>query len=246
MQQRLPSFRDTPIAFAHRGAKAHAPENTIEGFLLALKLGANGLETDAWITSDKVIVLDHDGVVRKWGRKTSIGDLRASQLPSHIPTLLEFYNRCGTNFDLSIDIKDVNAFQGVVDVSRESKFDLSRLWLCHHQLEVTLAARKNFTEIRMVDSSRLARIKEGVERRCAVLSESGVDALNMHVSDWTGGLTTLVHKFDLHAFGWDIQQPHLLEDGLRMGLDGLFSDHVDRLVDAYTMYIGHPPQFADL
>ncbi|MSZ18316.1 MAG: glycerophosphodiester phosphodiesterase, partial [Actinobacteria bacterium] len=43
MQQRLPSLVDEPIAFAHRGARAHAPENTISAFQLALKLGANGL-----------------------------------------------------------------------------------------------------------------------------------------------------------------------------------------------------------
>src|SRR5262249_9005601 len=43
VQQRLPSLLDPPIAFAHRGARAHAPENTIEAFRLALRLGATGL-----------------------------------------------------------------------------------------------------------------------------------------------------------------------------------------------------------
>ncbi|MGA1245091.1 MAG: glycerophosphodiester phosphodiesterase family protein, partial [Ilumatobacteraceae bacterium] len=63
MQQRLPSRLDPPIGFAHRGARAHAPENTLEAFLLAQRLGASGLETDAWITADGVVVLDHDGDV---------------------------------------------------------------------------------------------------------------------------------------------------------------------------------------
>ena len=242
MQQLLPSLRDTPIAFAHRGARAHAPENTLEAFLLALKLGANGLESDAWITSDNVIVLDHDGVVRRWGKKSAIKDVRAAQLPSHIPTLSEVYERCGTNFDFSIDVKDVDAFQGVVEDSRGSNFDLSRLWLCHYKLSVTLESRKKFDDVKIVDSSRFARIKEGIERRCATLSEAGVDALNMHVSDWSGGWTTLTHKFGLFAFAWDIQQEHLLDNSLRMGLDGLYSDHVDKLVDAYARYVGHPPQ----
>ena len=48
MQQRLPALRTPPIGFAHRGAKAHAPENTLEAFELALKLGATGLESDVW------------------------------------------------------------------------------------------------------------------------------------------------------------------------------------------------------
>jgi len=43
---------------------AHAPENTLGAFTLALRLGANGLESDAWTTADGHVVLDHDGVVK--------------------------------------------------------------------------------------------------------------------------------------------------------------------------------------
>jgi glycerophosphoryl diester phosphodiesterase len=64
VQQRLPSLLADPIAFAHRGAKAYAPENTLEAFALGLKLGANGLESDVWVTADGVPVFDHDGVVQ--------------------------------------------------------------------------------------------------------------------------------------------------------------------------------------
>ena len=39
---RLPSLRRPPIGFAHRGARAHAPENTLEAFQLALRLGRDG------------------------------------------------------------------------------------------------------------------------------------------------------------------------------------------------------------
>src|SRR4029079_3570744 len=77
VQQRLPSLLEHPIAFGHRGARAHAPENTLAGFELALKLGATGLESDVWVTADGIPVLDHDGVVRKsLGRTRPIGELR--------------------------------------------------------------------------------------------------------------------------------------------------------------------------
>ena len=74
MQQRLPSRIDPPITFAHRGARAHAPENTLEAFELALRLGASGLESDVWMTADGVAVLDHDGVVKKGLRKRPISE----------------------------------------------------------------------------------------------------------------------------------------------------------------------------
>jgi glycerophosphoryl diester phosphodiesterase len=64
----------------------------------------------------------------------------------------------------------------------------------------------------------------------------------MHFSDWTGGLTTLVHKFGLMAFGWDAQYDYVITDGLRMGLDAVYSDHVDTMVDAYSREIGHVPR----
>ena len=34
------------INYAHRGASAHAPENTMRAFRLGVALGANGIETD--------------------------------------------------------------------------------------------------------------------------------------------------------------------------------------------------------
>ena len=87
MQQRLPSLLDPPITFAHRGARAHAPENTLEAFELALRLGASGLESDVWLTADGVAVLDHDGVVKKGLRKRPISEFERAELPEHIPTL---------------------------------------------------------------------------------------------------------------------------------------------------------------
>ena len=59
-------------------------------------------------------------------------------------------------------------------------------------------------EVRLVDSTRLDRAKEG-ERRAATLAAKGIDAVNMHHLDWTGGLTTLFHRFGVLCFAWDAQ-----------------------------------------
>ncbi|MET0902947.1 MAG: glycerophosphodiester phosphodiesterase family protein, partial [Acidimicrobiales bacterium] len=75
MPTRLPSLRRPPIGFAHRGARADAPENTLEAFVLAVRLGATGLESDVWLTRDGEAVLDHDGVVRQGLRKRPIAEL---------------------------------------------------------------------------------------------------------------------------------------------------------------------------
>lgn len=232
MSNSFPPLRPTAILFAHRGARAYAQENTLDAFSLALRLGASGLETDAWLTSDGVVVLDHDGVVAHRFRKRAISESRRCDLPPHIPSLHDLFDVCGVGYELSIDIKDADAFQPTYDAAVAAGFDLSRLWLCHPDYRVLIEQRRRLEGVRLVDSTRLARIKEGPERRMATLRENGIDCINMHHSDWNGGLTTLAHKFGRHAFGWDMQHESTLAEGLRIGLDGVYSDYTDRLVDA--------------
>jgi glycerophosphoryl diester phosphodiesterase len=232
---RLPSLRKPPITFAHRGASAVAPENTLEAFRLALRLGATGLESDVWITADGEAVLDHDGVVGGRLRRRPIAAVARADLPSHIPSLGELYADCGTAFELSLDVKDDAVFDRVIEVARAAGDGaISRLWLCHWNWHVAAEWRTRSADVRLVDSTRLARMKKGPERRAAQLAEAGIDAVNMHHSDWTGGLTTLFHRFELCAFGWDAQFPRVLDGLLDMGIDGVYSDHVDVMVDAAT------------
>ncbi len=56
---------DWPVNFAHRGASARAPENTLEAFRLAVEAGAGGLELDVHMTLDKEIVVIHDATVER-------------------------------------------------------------------------------------------------------------------------------------------------------------------------------------
>lgn len=236
MPPRLAPLRPTPITFAHRGARAHAPENTLEAFRLALRLGASGLESDVWLTADGQAVLDHDGVVGRV-RKRPISSVDRSELPAHIPTLRELYDECGTGFELSLDVKDPAAIAEVVAVARDHDAE-SRLWLCHPDGELVATWRPLSPMAKLVESTRLRSIKEGLERRAARLSSDGIDAVNLHHSEWTGGLVTMVHRFGLFALGWDAQFERILVELLDSGIDGVFSDHVDVMVDVHRRFYG--------
>jgi glycerophosphoryl diester phosphodiesterase len=228
---RLPSLLVPPIAFAHRGARAHAPENTIEAFQLGLRLGATGLESDVWLTADGVAVLDHDGVVGSLLRRKPISSFLRADLPPHIPTLAELYETCGSAFELSLDIKDIEAVGEVVRVA-ETFGAASKLWICHGDHRLVASWRGLSGEVKLVDSTRRRRIDEGPERRAAALVEEGIDAVNMHRSDWNGGLIAMFHRFEIVTFAWDCQFNRVMDDLLDRGIDGVYSDHVDRLVDA--------------
>jgi glycerophosphoryl diester phosphodiesterase len=244
VQQRLPSLLDPPITFAHRGARAHAPENTLEAFELALRLGATGLESDVWMTADGVAVLDHDGVVKKGVRKRPIAEFERAELPAHIPSLLELLEKCGTGYSLSLDVKDPESAPAIVEVI--GRFDasmLERTWLCEPGLNRVIELRELFgdTPIRLLQTTRLERIKGTIERRAEYLARHRIDGINLHRTDWNGGLVALFHRFGLHTFGWDMQQEHELRDGLRMGLDAVYSDRVDLMTDAFHEEIGSRP-----
>ena len=73
---------------------------------------------------------------------------------------------------------------------------------------------------------------QGAERHAAQLRSSGIDAVNLHHSEWSAGQVTLFHRFTRLAFGWDAQHVRNIEALLRMGIDGLYSDHVDRMIDS--------------
>ena len=123
-------------------------------------------------------------------------------------------------------------------VRREWPGLLPRLWLCHPDVDELARLRPYDETVRLVNSTRLSRMKEGPERRAANLSGLGIDAVNLHHTDWTGGLTTLFHRFRRVCFGWDLQFEHQLRPALRMGIDGVFSDHVDVMVDAFRAELG--------
>lgn len=230
MPNRLPSRRVPPIGFAHRGARAHAPENTIEAFELALRLGATGLESDVWITADGQAVLDHDGVVGGRLRRRPMAGVDRSALPEHVPTLAELYAACGTGFELSLDVKDAAAFDQVVEVAGAVGAE-SSLWLCHPDWQ-TVASWRDRTEAKLVDSTRLKLLRDGPERRAAQLAAAGIDAINLHHSDWNGGTVALFHRFEVEALAWDCQHDRVLDEMLDAGIDGVFSDHVDRMMSA--------------
>ena len=239
MPPRISPLLTPPIGFAHRGARAHERENTLAAFTVALEMGATGLESDAWVTADGQAVLDHDGWMRsgRLRRRRAIADCHREELPDHIPTLAELYDACGTDFELSLDLKDASAASAVIDsvdaaAARAQQPLRERVWLCHPDVDTLVGLRERWPDVRLCNSTRLSRLDGGPERRAAVLAEAGIDSVNLHQTDWTGGLVTLFHRFEILCFGWDAQQPRVLAELLDMGIDAVYSDHVDRMRDA--------------
>jgi glycerophosphoryl diester phosphodiesterase len=212
------------IGFAHRGARAHAKENTLAAFTLALEMGANALESDVWVTADGVAVLDHDGEIDG----AEIWRFPFAELPPHIPKLVDLYRECGTDYQLSLDVKDRRAAEETLRVA-DAAGATERLWLCHWNWKVLLPWREASSEVKLVDSTNTTHMRTPAPVRAARMRDLGIDALNLHATQWTRPLVEAMHGEGRLAFAWDLQEEPALTALLALGVDGVYSDHVDRM-----------------
>ena len=223
--------RRETIGFAHRGARSERQENTLDSFRRALELGANGLESDAWITGDGIAVLDHDGVTGPVWRHRAISAQSRTDLPGHIPALSDLYHECGTDYELSLDVKDPAALSVILNVAAASGA-LDRLWLCYQDWRLMAGWKRVSGAAHLVESTHPNWMPEGLEARAVALAGAGIEAVNMRGDEWTAERVQQVQAVGLRAFAWDAQSAEQIDRLLDLGLDGLYSDHVDRMMAA--------------
>ena len=213
-----------PIGFAHRGARAHAPENTLEAFALALEMGAEGLESDVWLSADGVAVLDHDGIVDA----APIPSLARRALPDRIPTLEDLYRECGTCFELSLDLKHDDVAAEVLRVAGCAGAT-GRLWLCHWNWKRLVPLRAASPGVRLVDSTRVRHMGTPPRERAERMQKIGIDALNLPHGEWEPELRDALRARGRGVFAWDLQELEALRAAVAFGVDAVYSDHVDRM-----------------
>jgi glycerophosphoryl diester phosphodiesterase len=219
-----------PITFAHRGARAELPDNTLPAFRRALELGAQGLESDVRRSADGEAVLVHGALASRGWRRRRVAAATAAELAElDVPRLADLYAELGTDYELSLDIYDPAAGDAMLAVAH-SAGAVDHLWLCSSKLPLLEALGARAPAAHLVHSVRRRNVDVPLERHAARLAERGVDVVNMHRSDWTAGLVGLFHRFDVLAFAWDVQEVRHLRDMLTMGIDGVYSDHVARMV----------------
>ncbi|WP_245736632.1 glycerophosphodiester phosphodiesterase [Micromonospora pattaloongensis] len=237
----------TPLAFAHRGGAAHGDENTAEAFARAVALGYRYVETDVHGTADGVAVIFHDPTLeRVTGHKGSIARLRWADLATvrvggaaavpRLDDVLDAWPTVRFNIDVKADTGVHPAVQtiqraGATDRVLLASFSDRRL----HRLR-SLAGPSVATSLGMRGVARL-RIASVTGRRLR-LPPSVVAA---QVPVWYGRLRVVdrrfveyAHRLGLHVHVWTIDEPAEMHELLDLGVDGIMTDHVDVLRDAYA------------
>ncbi len=218
--------------FAHRGGRAHGPDNVLPTFTEALARGARAIETDAWVTADGIVVLDHDGLHRAGAAdEVPITTVRRAELAVHIPTLDDLYRSCGTDFELAVDAKGDSGAPAIADVARRHGA-ADRLWVFTPSavLPGAIEPAHAGVTVRGRQLWRRSRRRELLRH----LAGDGVEVVNARWPYWHRRAVDDVHELGLLAFAWDVQWRLALARCRRLGIDGIFSDHVNLLHKALT------------
>ncbi|MFD3695927.1 glycerophosphodiester phosphodiesterase [Streptomyces sp. NPDC058646] len=126
-----------PVVYAHRGASAYAPENTLDAIDLAMRLGFDWVENDVQRTKDGELVVIHDDTLNRTtdveqvfpGRSPwKVKDFTAAEIArldagswfgeeftgARVPTLREYMNRVQRNQQrLLLEIKKPELYPGI-------------------------------------------------------------------------------------------------------------------------------------
>lgn len=230
-----------PIVFGHRGACAHAPENTIASFRLAVEQGADFIELDAKLSKDHQVMVIHDPTVdRTTNGKGKVNELSLAELQkldagSHfgskfagekIPLLDEVFKAVGKEVFVNVELTNYSS----------NNDDLIPL--------VADIVKVNQMEERILFSSflpkNLAKIHELVPKApTAILCLSGLSGLfsrsflmtrvspkviHPYLSDTTAGLVEREHKRGRRVHVWTVNEESDMRNLLKIGVDGIFTD----------------------
>ena len=235
---------------AHRGWSGSYPENTLIGMREAIKLGCQMIEFDVTLTADRKLIIIHDnilsrttngcGLVNEWNYK----DLRqldagswfhpkyaGTRLPSLDELLLIARD---TSIHLNIEIKKECWDSELQDdgVERQVIAAVRRYGVVDRVLVSSF--RWDFIDrFQLLDPgirTALLHYKDVGRLNPAYLKERyGITAINPHAIELTQKFVDRCHAADLKVFPFTINGYEDMEKYLGMHVDGMFTNHPNRL-----------------
>ena len=231
-----------PLIFCHRGARRHAPENSISAFRKAIDMDIDGVEFDVMSTSDGLPVVVHDDdLTRLTGRhihvsKTPYVDLKDIDIGNkhnayftgeYIPTLKETLDVFrGTDLTLNIEIKRQgkknrsflgNVIQTIRDFSMEDRVVVSSF-----SREIVYQVGRLAPEI-----ERMLLVNPGAFLFLDIFvfaNMLAVRGLNPHIRLLNGYIMKYARLRGFKVFTWTVNTPEEIQKALRLGVDGIITD----------------------
>jgi glycerophosphoryl diester phosphodiesterase len=256
----VPHLTQQVTAYAHRGARAYAPENTLLAFELAFALGADAIECDVQRSRDGHLVIIHDDTVDRTTngkglvREKTLDELRTLDAglrwgtQQRIPLLqetLELVNRRGKAINLEVkgasveeSVATAEALEPVLRALPEELRPRVLVSSFEHPALALLKERLSWLRIGALYGSEW-RGKDLIEPALALNAE----AIHPESGLLTQDIVRRAHQAGLRVNVWTANSWIRIRRLLQWGVEGIFSDYPERVVILRTLEhasIGRP------
>ena len=230
-----------PVVIAHRGASAHAPENTLAAFNLAVNQNAPVIELDVQLSADSEVVAFHDfsvsrttngsGLIRKLTleelKSLHAGALFGSAFPdSKIPTLNDVLNDLNSDIFLNIELKNANtpldSLPSIVAEIIQSQHATNRVLISSFNPIALRRMRKHLpTVLRGLLLHKPAHVD-----LCILFPGliSGYQSINASFSCINESRIDALHALGKKVFVYTLNRHKDIKHALDCGADGFFTD----------------------
>ena len=230
-----------PVIFAHRGASAHAPENTLAAFQLALTQQADAIELDVKLSADEQVVVIHDPTVdRTTNGKGRVQDLALAELKKldcgsffsgnyaaeKIPTLEEVFESVGKRIFINIELTNYKT-------PRDNLSEVVCMLVKKHQMQKRIIFSSfhasNLSKARsyLPDVPRGLLAMDGLQgvwARSFGFTFGKYDALHPNLKDITQQEINRVHRLKRRVHVWTVNEEQDMRRLFNWGVDGIFTD----------------------
>jgi glycerophosphoryl diester phosphodiesterase len=230
-----------PVIFAHRGASAHAPENTIAAFELGIAQQADAIELDVKLSADGHVIVIHDGTVdRTTNGKGKVHDMTLAQLKAldagsffspkfageKIPTLDEVFEAVGRRTFINVELKNYTT-------RREDLVQTVCMLVKKHQMQKRVIFSSFFPNALSKAHSYLPDVPRGllalngllgVWARSFGFNFGKYDALHPNLQDFTQQEVTRVHRLKRRVHVYTVNKEEDMRRLFKWGVDGIFTD----------------------
>ena len=226
-----------PLVIAHRGASAERPENTLSAFELAVQQAADMIETDLHRTRDGAVVIVHDERLAGLDGRGEIADATLAEVRAldagggaRIPTLDEVLDRFGSRVAFNLELKrgtrgDYPGLERLALDAVAPRALLGRTLFSSFYDSVLTRLRALAPEARIGLLLSRRHPHAALERARAL----GAEAIHPEAALVEPDLVERAHAAGLAIYAFTVDDAGEMRRLLAMGVDGLFSNHPDRL-----------------
>ncbi|MHA1385760.1 MAG: glycerophosphodiester phosphodiesterase [Candidatus Helarchaeota archaeon] len=224
---------------AHRGASGYEFENSMKAFKKAIELKAQMIETDAQISSDGIIVLNHDNNIKKTtNQKGKISKLSFEELKKiplkngeQIPTYQELLELCKGKIEINLEIKARKIEKKVLNITQDngmledvvfSSFSFKTLKNIRD-----LNSKARLAYLIIIEGSFIARLNFWMDK----IVNLGIESINPFHTFISSKLVKEAHKKEILIFPWTINDADKIRSLIKeKNIDGVFTDYPDILL----------------